>query len=511
MQPSMRNIFVGVLAVVGLASPLVSQDDSGWHISPVQINILVDESRPLQLLDDARHELNGATWVVDNPQLATLTEEHGHEVLRPRAAGTVRVTAMRDGELRSREVTIWPGAQLPMGTIKWALKPVGRSLDQMQATPISGGPEIFVLSQDSSATYLQGLSGDGIQLSVWKLPEATRRVEIVCGDDLGGIILAAEHPDSYTIYAVGKDGKLRWRHTFAGIRVGYALNYEGLLHLLNQSTDRKSSMLTAWDEASGTEKFSVMLPESHEDEINVQSAGGKLRCVPDRTVSNLLESKTSGLFVNTDGDAYVAFTLFTWTVAAGKCPAGSEIDPRDVTFSQSDRIVLWRVHPDGTYRSTVVEEMQRPKLPQGTPLPVASPTGAIIPDGFGGVLLSVRWVHSEVLHNVPVRADQFVYRITQDGEIAFKFPLPKYAGPLHDGMVLGEHDLGFATRGGLLIAFDVKDGSEAWRWDSGASEIEIFAATAGGGCAVRTPRGVVRVEKDGTTKDLFLNEYLHQE
>jgi outer membrane protein assembly factor BamB len=155
--------------------------------------------------------------------------------------------------------------------------------------------------------------------------------------------------------------------------------------------------------------------------------------------------------------------------------------------------------------------MQRPKLPQGTPIPVASPTGAIIPDGFGGVLLSVRWVHSEVLHNVPVRADQFVYRITQDGEIAFKFPLPKYAGPLHDGMVLGEQDLGFATRGGLLIAFDVKDGSEAWRWDSGASEIEIFVATAGGGCAVRTPRGVVQVEKDGTTKDLFLNEYLHQE
>ena len=70
-------------------------------------------------------------------------------------------------------------------------------------------------------------------------------------------------------------------------------------------------------------------------------------------------------------------------------------------------------------------------------------------------------------------------------------------------MVLGEQDLGFATRGGVLIAFDVKDGNEAWRRDSGASEIEVFAATAGAGCAVRTARGVVEVEKNGT-KDLFL-------
>jgi hypothetical protein len=75
---------------------------------------------------------------------------------------------------------------------------------------------------------------------------------------------------------------------------------------------------------------------------------------------------------------------------------------------------------------------------------------------------------------------------------------------------LGEDDVGFATRGGLLIAFDVKQGGELWRWDSGSPEIEVFAATAGGGCAVRTPKGVVQVEKNGTTKDLFLNDNLNQ-
>jgi hypothetical protein len=283
-----------------------------------------------------------------------------------------------------------------MGTIMWGLKPFGLSQSQLPAAPGGGGPDLFVLSQDSGAIYLQGLSADGIQLSSWTFPESTRKVEMICTDDLGGAIIAAQHQDSYTIYVVGKDGKLRWRHTFAGIRVGYALNYEGLLHLLNQAPDHKSSTLTVWDEAAGTEKFTLTLPESHENELNVQSSGGKLLCVPGRSISNLLESKTSGLFVNTDGDAYLAFTLFNWTVSAKKCPAGSVMDSHNVSFSENDKTVLWRVHPDGSYKETVVEQTQRANLPEGTPLPVASPTGAIIPDGFGGVLLSMRWMQSEV-------------------------------------------------------------------------------------------------------------------
>jgi hypothetical protein len=47
----------------------------------------------------------------------------------------------------------------------------------------------------------------------------------------------------------------------------------------------------------------------------------------------------------------------------------------------------------------------------------------------------------------------------------------------------------------MLIAFNVEDGNEVWRWDSGVPEIKINMATAGGGCAVDTPEGLVLVEK----------------
>lgn len=54
----------------------------------------------------------------------------------------------------------------------------------------------------------------------------------------------------------------------------------------------------------------------------------------------------------------------------------------------------------------------------------------------------------------------------------------------------------------MLIAFNVRDGSEIWRWDSGIPEIKINMATGGGGCLVDTPAGLVLVE-DGVRKQIL--------
>jgi hypothetical protein len=92
-------------------------------------------------------------------------------------------------------------------------------------------------------------------------------------------------------------------------------------------------------------------------------------------------------------------------------------------------------------------------------------------------------------------ANEFVYRVMPDGKIAYKFPMPNYSGTLHDGMVLGEQDLVFATRGSMLIAFSVLNGRPAWDWDSGVPDIEGLMAVAGGGCEVDTSEGIVLVER----------------
>ena len=97
---------------------------------------------------------------------------------------------------------------------------------------------------------------------------------------------------------------------------------------------------------------------------------------------------------------------------------------------------------------------------------------------------------------------QFVYRLDEGGAVVYKLALPEYQGTLHDGMVLGEDERGYASRGNLLIAFNVRKGKELWRWEASSPEIEVFAALANGGCAVQTATALVEVDNAATAKEL---------
>jgi outer membrane protein assembly factor BamB len=503
MSRCRRNVVLGLSFIALSSFQLAGQEDSGWRISPEDINIQVGEDRPLQLLDDLAQELHGAKWSVDDPALAEIQEEDGRVVVHAKAAGTVRVSAALGGEIRFREIKIWsPDRPAPPGTTNWGTHPIGREIGDIPAVPTADGPHLFSLEQTASgSTYLRAIGDDGIQVWTWLMPEITHDVELVCGDWLGGALISANHGNSYTLYTVGKDGKLRWQHTSDGIRKGHAYNLEHLVHVLSQSREGMVTRVTGIDEVTGAQKFDLTLPASHEALINVQKAGGKILCAS-KASSSPARTIASRLFVSIDGFAYVAFTQQERALGTAKCTPGSAIEPRDVTFQRDERVVLWQIHPDGTYRSTIVEESKSSR-PLSEHVSVASPTGAIIPDGLDGVLLSIRWSHDAIVEDAHASPDEVVYRLDQNGAVVYKFPLPKYAGPLHDEMVLGENDRGFATRGGLLIAFNVRDGKEIWRWNSNTPEIEVFAALANGGCLVQTPTGLVEVENGTESKEIF--------
>lgn len=118
------------------------------------------------------------------------------------------------------------------------------------------------------------------------------------------------------------------------------------------------------------------------------------------------------LFVNIDGFAYLAFIQNERTLTSGSCQHGSATQPRDLTSVLETRMVLWQIHPDGSYRSTVVEESKSSgQLSNSTPL--GSSTGAIIPDGLGGVLLSVRQSRNVEEGNVSAGRDESFRSRTQ--------------------------------------------------------------------------------------------------
>jgi hypothetical protein len=496
------SIPLGFLLVLTVVLPAAAQESLGLHISPMLINVEVGEEQPLQVLDAKGKELTSSGWSVDSSELAEIRHESGQIVLFPKSAGVVHVSTSIEGTTLTAEIKIWSlEPRMRIAGPHWVVPSTGNELAALQAAPTADGPDLFTLDQNDKGTYVRAFTNRGLQMWMSSLPEAGGKAELVCGDNMGGAVLTVTRPHAYSLYVVGKDGELKWHHTFEGVRKGYALNAGNLIHLLNQSVDGTSVELSAWDGSSGVEKFKLKIPSSYEYDVNLRKSGDNFICNPGPSTSRALRIETSGLFVNTDGDAYATFTVKHWTSGVDKCSAGSVAEPQKIYLSRDDQLVLWRVQSDGSHRDTVVETSKQSRLPLATSITDESPTGDIIPDGFGGVLFSIRRV-SKAAQKTEGLVDEFVYRVTEDGELAYKFPLPKYAGKLHDEMVLGEQELGFATRGGMLIAFNVRDGNEVWRWNSGIPEVKINMATAGGGCAVDTPEGLALIE-EGVKKQVI--------
>jgi hypothetical protein len=134
---------------------------------------------------------------------------------------------------------------------------------------------------------------------------------------------------------------------------------------------------------------------------------------------------------------------------------------------------------------------------------VAAPTPSLVTDNNNGTLVPLSVSHYSLLENNSTPADEFVYRIDQDGDLVFKSPMPKYSGPLKDETVINHENIAFTTRGSLLIAFRIMDGKEAWRWDANVEGIEVFAALANGGCLVQTPTDLIEVDSSTKSKTIL--------
>ncbi len=505
----LRRTFVLILCLViatslSLWGQTEEKEDSDWRVEPEKINIQVGDDRALQLLDDSAQELNDATWSIDNPDLATIEDQDGHKVLHAIEVGTVVVSAVWHGETRTRQIRIWSSVRpLPTGTNKWSTHDYrGRNIGDIPAVPTEDGPNMYSVEEfPSGSTYVRAIREDGIQVWTWLLPDRTHNVELICGDWLGGVLLSANHEDSYTLYAVGKDGELRWQRTMKGVRKGLAISTDHLVHLVNQSLDGSKVTVIGIDEKLGTQYFELPVPVSYEKEVGLRRDGARISCARG-SFSKPLRAMASKIMVNMDGNAYLAFSQREWTLTTTECTPGQEIDPKDVTVALNDQLVLWKIEPDGALHPTVVET-NKTKQPLSAPVTFLAPTDAIITDNMNGTLISVQLSHAKVSDTIAEPVNELVYRVNQNGELVFRFPLPRYSGARKDDMVIGEDNVAFATRGSLLVAFSLISGKELWRWQSDESEIAVFAALANGACLVQTPTVLVEVASSTKAKTVF--------
>jgi len=493
------TVTVLLLILVTLFEPSRAQQaETGWRISPEKINISLDSARPLQLLDDEAQELHGATWSVDDPEIAEIQEHDGIVVIHPKTSGRVHVTAALGGKLRSREIVIWPS--LPQGTTNWATHAIGRDLGDIPAVPTPDGPHMFSLEQTKSGkTILRASSDEGMQLWRWVLPENNLNVELVCGDWLGGAVISSNRPDSYTLYVVGKDGKPRWKHGASGHRKALAINVDHTSYLLTQSVDGTAADLAALDE-SGKQKFDLHIPSSQETWTGVKKQGATFECT-EASASLLVPMTVSRVMVNMDGLPYVAFSQSERRFRTEKCTPGSAVPAKAIYLDRDEKLVLWQVHPDGTHRTTTVQAAKG-RQPISAPLETLVPTESIVTDNMNGMLVPVRVTHQSGKDKENEVADELVYRFDPDGEVVYKMLLPRYSGRRHDETVIGENDVAFTTRGTLLIAFNVRTGEDLWHWESNTPDIEVYAALANGHVLVQTPTALIEVESATEAKEI---------
>ena len=124
-------------------------------------------------------------------------------------------------------------------------------------------------------------------------------------------------------------------------------------------------------------------------------------------------------------------------------PAAAQTVPGETLNVFAERAPLLRV--DGTQAITVVTRSQiEARQPASLPATLVVPTPALVTDGMHGVLIPGESSQHAAWGAPATERQDLIYRVSPSGEVAYKLPLPSYAGPRHDGMVLGEQKTAFA-------------------------------------------------------------------
>ena len=196
---------------------------------------------------------------------------------------------------------------------------------------------------------------------------------------------------------------------------------------------------------------------------------------------------------------YFAFSVSLWELARSKLHGGKQSFIR-LRFAAGMRIAFSSGRfPQGDLVTTLVQHDQGEIQPSLDLTPMVFPIGDLIPDNEGGVLLSVRQFPRGPV-GAPLISHDYVYRITDEGKLAYKFALPPFHGlRIDEGMVLNEENRAFTTVGGLALCFDLIAGKEVWRYDTRTPKVSITFAAEGGSLVVEdSNHHLLVLDKDGT-------------
>lgn len=494
-----RVVLLAIIVAPHCAKSQIKPGD--WMISPWLQNLVVGETGRVQVLDDQWEEVAGVQWSVSDTKLAQILPDEVDKsiaTIRPLAAGQVVVTATVNGLGHSMTVNLWNEHLPPDHHQQWGAIGFGKNINHVKARQLgSGEPALYLASLAGSITVIHALDEDGIQKWKWVVPESEgNAAKLRAGDDNGGALVSVQRAHDYILYSLSAAGELRWSYFGRDKLQSHALGFDNL-YLIEAAAGHPQVRFVAVDVQHGKEQFRYPVPQSLVTRINIASE--TLSCLPNLHAQVPQAIMFSRLLVNTDGNVYFAFVQDRLILQARHCTSETAfLNGTTGLVHYDNSIFLWKVSPNGDLVSTLVQRDQGESAPSHGFTPLMLPTGDITPDGAGGVLISVRHLPGGTRSSPDFRRD-YIYRITQAGNLAYKFALPPIAElRIDDGVALNDEDRAFTTVGGIVLCFDSLSGQEVWRYDTGTPKVAIIFAKQDGGVVVQDGNlHMLAVDKNG--------------
>jgi outer membrane protein assembly factor BamB len=489
-------------------------------IQPSQVLLPIGQSQPFQLLQLDGNERPSSEWTVSDPKIAELTIESGRATVTGMAAG--HVTLLNGSAREAAEIDI-RDAQPPMPQdSRWILRPIdGQFVHVLWASGTWGGsiagadtsedadiPAYFYEDRGPNGSHVRAIRKDGLQTWQWPDSFSSESPRMICGDVLGGALVQIGDQQSRTLVDLDAAGHERWRAAAPGFNgKDFTYTMAGMFYFLEEHPNMTGARIVGLDAHDGRQTFAFDLPATRESLRGLALRNGELICSPGAENSVPLPSRHSRILSNAERVANLAYSEFELVADGGNCAADSVVTPMQVHVEVTQRLVMVDIHEDQTASTRTVEENTAKGAADSTWIRATVPTGDIIPGEQGtGNFLAVRRTLQLWRGTGPGTIEEFQYRITEDRNVKYRVPVPLSPLGVSSGMLLGE-DLGYTTRGNVVIAFDVETGREIWRWASSKSNVQACAALQGDKVLVHEGNEYTIV-KDGKPEEHLPEDYM---
>ncbi|HLQ51179.1 MAG TPA: Ig-like domain-containing protein, partial [Terriglobales bacterium] len=92
-------------------------------LTPNEMNLVVGESRDIRLIGNSQIVLHGANWSTSDPTVLQISSADP-PILTAVSPGPAMLTATYGGLSAQAQVTVYPGPDLPAGTVRWVAPPL---------------------------------------------------------------------------------------------------------------------------------------------------------------------------------------------------------------------------------------------------------------------------------------------------------------------------------------------------------------------------------------------------